>query len=135
MPADVADHVAAVALLGKPDQQFMQAIDSPPVTVGPLYAAKTIELCAPGDPICSDGDDGAAHTSYTKIGMVDQAATYAAGRGLTRPAYSGLTMSSVAVHGISASRLGRCTPCCSRAPSHCGCDRRIRSATAGCGRP
>src|ERR1700733_1814375 len=80
MPADVANHVAAVALLGKPDQQFMQAIDSPPVTVGPLYAAKTIELCAPGDPICSDGGEGAAHTSYTTIGMVDQAATYAAGR-------------------------------------------------------
>ncbi len=80
MPADVADHVAAVALFGKPDPQFMQAIDSPPVTVGPLYAGKTIELCAPGDPICSDGDDGAAHTSYTKIGMVDQAATYVAGR-------------------------------------------------------
>jgi cutinase-like protein len=80
MPGDVADHVAAVALLGKPDQQFMQSIDSPPVTVGPLYAAKTIELCAPGDPICSDGDDGAAHTSYTTIGMVDQAAAYAAGR-------------------------------------------------------
>ena len=80
MPADVADHVAAVALFGKPDPQFMQAIDSPPVTIGPLYAGKTIELCAPGDPICSDGDDGAAHTSYTKIGMVDQAATYVAGR-------------------------------------------------------
>jgi cutinase len=80
MPADVAGHVAAVALLGKPDQQFMEAINSPPVTIGPLYAAKTIELCAPGDPICSDGDDGPAHTSYTAIGMVDQAATYASSR-------------------------------------------------------
>ncbi|WP_413467623.1 cutinase family protein [Mycobacterium sp. RTGN3] len=80
MPADVADHVAAVALWGKPDPQFMQAIDSPPVNVGPLYAGKTIELCAPGDPICSNGDDGAAHTSYTSNGMVDQAATYVAGR-------------------------------------------------------
>lgn len=80
MPADVANHVAAVALWGKPDPQFMQAIDSPAVNVGPLYAGKTIELCAPGDPICSDGDDGAAHTSYTSNGMVDQAATYVAGR-------------------------------------------------------
>jgi cutinase len=80
MPADVADHVAAVALFGKPDPQFMQVIDSPPVTVGPLYAGKTIELCAPGDPICSDGDDGAAHTSYTSNGMVDQAATWVASR-------------------------------------------------------
>jgi len=80
MPVGVANHVAAVALFGKPDPEFMKAIDSPPVNVGPLYAAKTIELCAPGDPICSDGGDGAAHTSYTKIGMVDQAATYVAGR-------------------------------------------------------
>jgi cutinase len=46
MPADVADHVAAVALLGKPDTEFMQVIDSPPVTIGPLYASKAIELCA-----------------------------------------------------------------------------------------
>jgi len=80
MPASVADHVAAVALLGKPDKQFMDSIDSPPVTIGPLYAGKTIELCAPGDPICSDGDNGGAHASYTTIGMVDQAATFAAGR-------------------------------------------------------
>lgn len=80
MPADVADHVAAVALFGKPDPQFMEIIDSPPVTIGPQYAGKTIELCAAGDPICSDGDDGAAHTRYTSNGMVDQAATYVASR-------------------------------------------------------
>jgi cutinase len=48
--------------------------------IGPPYAAKTIELCAPGDPICSDGDNGTAHTTYTAIGTLDQAATYAAGR-------------------------------------------------------
>jgi cutinase len=80
MPADVADHVAAVALLGKPKPAFMKAIDDPPVTIGPAYAGKAIELCAPGDPICSDGNDGAAHTSYTKIGMTDQAAAFVASR-------------------------------------------------------
>ncbi len=80
MPAEVASHVAAVVLLGKPDPQFMQVIKQPPVTVGPLYAAKALELCAPGDPICSDGDDGAAHTSYTTIGMTDQAAAFVAGK-------------------------------------------------------
>lgn len=80
MPADVAGHVAAVALLGKPDSQFMQMIKQPPVEVGPLYANKAIQLCAPGDPICSDGSDGAAHTSYTTIGLTDQAAAFAAGR-------------------------------------------------------
>ena len=80
MPASVTDHVAAVALLGTPDTQFMRTIKQPPVTVGPLYAGKAIQLCAPGDPICSDGDDGAAHTSYTTIGLTDQAATFVAGK-------------------------------------------------------
>jgi cutinase len=80
MPADVADHVAAVVLLGKPKTEFMDAINEPPVTIGPQYTSKSIELCAPGDPICSNGDNGAAHTSYTTIGMTDQAATYAASR-------------------------------------------------------
>jgi cutinase len=80
MPANVADHVAAVVLFGKPDPEFMNAIDSPPVTVGPLYATKSVELCAPGDPICSDGSDSSAHTSYTRVGLVDQGAAFAAGR-------------------------------------------------------
>jgi cutinase len=80
MPGDVANHVAAVALLGKPDTEFMNTINDPPVTIGPLYAGKSIELCAPGDPICSDGNDGGAHTSYTTIGMTDQAAAFAASR-------------------------------------------------------
>jgi cutinase len=80
MPASVASHVAAVALLGKPDPQFMQRIGSPPVTIGPLYASKALELCAPGDPICGDGNDSGAHQSYTNIGMTDQAAAFAASK-------------------------------------------------------
>lgn len=80
MPASVADHVAAVTLLGKPDAKFMSEIKQPSVTVGPLYAGKSLELCAPGDPICSDGKDGAAHSSYTSIGLTERAAAFAAGR-------------------------------------------------------
>jgi cutinase len=80
MPTAVANHVAAVVLLGKPKTEFMNTINEPPVTIGPLYAGKALELCAPGDPICSDGNDGAAHTSYTTIGMTDQAAAFAASR-------------------------------------------------------
>jgi cutinase len=80
MPASIADKVAAVVLIGKPDTEFMDLIGQPPVTVGPSYAAKTLELCAAGDPICSNGGDGAAHTSYSKNGMVDQGAAYAAAR-------------------------------------------------------
>jgi cutinase len=80
MPSDVADHVAAVALFGKPSNGFLQTINTaaPPITVGSLYAGKTLDLCAPADPICGPGGDGAAHNSYPINGMTDQAATYAA---------------------------------------------------------
>jgi cutinase len=81
MPSNVADHVAAVALFGKPSNGFLQTINTaaPPITVGSLYSGKTLDLCAPADAICSPGGgDGAAHNSYPVNGMTDQAATYAA---------------------------------------------------------
>jgi cutinase len=78
MPPDVADHVAAVALFGKPNDRFMRVINEPSVAVGPLYAAKTIEMCVPDDPICSSGTDFNAHMEYAETGMVDQAATFTA---------------------------------------------------------
>ncbi|OBG72896.1 cutinase [Mycobacterium sp. E3298] len=80
MPAEVSNHVAAVTLFGKPSSQFMNIINEPPVTIGPPYAGKTIELCVPGDPICSDATNPIAHRQYVEAGMVDQAADYAAGR-------------------------------------------------------
>lgn len=83
MPSDVSSHVAAVTLFGKPSTRFMGFINQPPVDIGPLYGAKTIELCVPGDPICSDGANPLGHRQYVEAGMVDQAADFAAGR-LTR---------------------------------------------------
>ena len=80
MPPDVASHVAAVALFGKPNDRFMRAINQPDVEIGPLYAAKTIDLCVPDDFVCSSGRDFNAHMQYADTGMVDQAATFAAGR-------------------------------------------------------
>ena len=53
MPNDIANHVAAVILFGKPSAGFMNSIGAPPITIGPLYAAKTIDLCIDDDPICS----------------------------------------------------------------------------------
>jgi cutinase len=78
MPPNVANHVAAVALLGTPSNGFMTQIGAPPIVIGPLYAPKTTELCADADPVCSGGGDFAAHNSYADNGMVDQAATFAA---------------------------------------------------------
>jgi cutinase len=81
MPPDVADHVAAVALLGKPSDRFMRVIGQPSVTIGPLYTAKTIDLCVDNDPVCSsEGRDLNAHYLYESDGIVDQAAAFAASR-------------------------------------------------------
>ncbi|HET9876846.1 MAG TPA: cutinase family protein [Mycobacterium sp.] len=83
MPPEVANHVAAVALLGKPSSKFLNAIGAPPIVIGPRYAGKTIDLCAAGDPICSagsTGDTNAAHLAYGVNGMPAQAADFAAQR-------------------------------------------------------
>ena len=80
MPDDVAQHVVAVTLFGKPNDRFMRVINQPDVDVGPLYADKTVELCVEDDFVCSAGRDFNAHTQYVETGMVDQAATFAAGK-------------------------------------------------------
>jgi cutinase len=83
MPPEVAGHVAAVTLFGKPSDQFMRDVGAPPVVIGPLYAAKTIDLCADGDTICNGAPPGSpsiAHALYSVNGMVNQAAAFAVGR-------------------------------------------------------
>jgi cutinase len=83
MPLEVADHVAAVALLGKPSNEFLRQYGAPPIAIGQSYAAKTIELCAPGDTICSGAAGGGpniAHALYGVNGMASQAAAFAASR-------------------------------------------------------
>jgi cutinase len=77
MPPEVANHVAAVVLLGKPSPKFMELIGTPPVEIGDLYTAKTIDLCIANDPICSGTGDGANHSLYNKNGMTDRAAAFA----------------------------------------------------------
>lgn len=78
MPPDVADHVAAVALFGKPSPRFMRAIGSPSVTVGPVYQPKTIDLCAPNDLVCdAHGSSFDAHNSYEDSGLVTQGVNFA----------------------------------------------------------
>lgn len=77
MPPAVADHVAAVAVFGNP---WDKSLGAPLTAISPLYGAKTIDLCNPGDPICSDGADMSAHVGYVQSGMVNQAATFAASR-------------------------------------------------------
>jgi cutinase len=81
MPPEVADHVAAVALFGKPSTRFMKAINDPDAVVGPNYTAKAIELCVDNDLVCDPhGRSFSAHNQYAESGLVDQGATFAVQR-------------------------------------------------------
>ncbi|HZC50929.1 MAG TPA: cutinase family protein [Mycobacterium sp.] len=85
LPQDVADHVAAVAVFGNPTDRYL---GGPISAISPWYGHKAIDLCAPGDPICTPGgalaipthDEmfSAAHLSYKQSGMPSQAATFVA---------------------------------------------------------
>jgi cutinase len=85
LSADQAGHVAALALFGNPSDRYLGA---PVSTVSPWYGAKAIDLCAPGDPVCSPGalftvpthDEmfSPEHLSYPHSGMPAQAATFVA---------------------------------------------------------
>jgi cutinase len=85
LPQDVADHVAALALFGNPSDRYLGA---PVSTLSPWYGAKAIDLCAPGDPVCTPGAlftvptheemSSPTHLSYPHSGMPAQAATFVA---------------------------------------------------------
>lgn len=75
----IADHVAAVVLFGMPNVRAMNFLGEPPVVIGPTYAAKTLKVCVPEDPVCSDGLNFAAHRTYADdADMVNQGADFAA---------------------------------------------------------
>ncbi len=79
MPLDVADHVAAVALFGKPSARFMRAINDPQIVIGPSYVDKTVDLCVDDDLVCDpDGRSFGIHSRYPEVGMADQGATLVA---------------------------------------------------------
>lgn len=85
--ADAAEHVDAVVLFGTPAGQSLVKYGAPAVDVGPMYTAKSLEFCAPGDNVCSGGSVpgvNGAHGQYAVNGMVDQAAAFAVSR-LARP--------------------------------------------------
>jgi cutinase len=97
---EIANHVAAVALFGKPSSGFLQMIytGAPPITVGSRYVGKTDDLCIPEDPVCSPtGSDQGAHNGYIDRGLTDQAADYVVTHlGNQRPSQS---LSQASEHG------------------------------------
>jgi cutinase len=81
LPPEMADHVAAVAVFGSPESSFARMLGSGQLpTISPLYRPKTIDLCIPDDPICSEGGNPRAHGLYVQSGMTNQAAAFAASR-------------------------------------------------------
>lgn len=72
LPYSLADRVAAVAVFGNPAAKF----GNPVSTAVPPFAGKGIDLCSDGDPICSQGRNPFAHTSYEKGALVSQAAGF-----------------------------------------------------------
>ncbi|OBG23801.1 cutinase family protein [Mycobacterium sp. 852002-51057_SCH5723018] len=90
MDPEVANHVSSVVLFGMPNVRAMNFLNQPPVAIGPLYQPKTIKVCAPEDPVCSDGMNFAAHDTYASDGaIIEKGAAFAASRigdGPTAPA-------------------------------------------------
>jgi len=78
LPPGMDQHIAAVALFGNGTQRVLGPVPS----FSPAFAGKTIDECASGDPICSNGTTWSSHLqpSYINSGLVDQAASFVAGR-------------------------------------------------------
>lgn len=74
LPPDAPDHVAAIAVFGNPTAKA-----GLPLTVSPVWGPRSIDLCNAGDPVCSDGNDVAAHSNYVGSGLASQAAGFVAG--------------------------------------------------------
>jgi cutinase len=74
LPDNVADHVAAVAVFGNPSNR----VGGPLTALSPLFGVKATDLCNGLDPVCSNGNDVAAHRSYVEAGMASEAAQFVA---------------------------------------------------------
>jgi cutinase-like protein len=75
LPPNAPDFVAAIALFGNPTTKV-----GLPITASPVWGSRSIDLCNGADPVCSSGDDIAAHSNYGPAGFADQAAAFVAGR-------------------------------------------------------
>jgi cutinase len=72
IPHDVEPKVAAVLLFGNPLKAQGKSVTG-------IYQGRTLDVCAPKDPVCQDGgNDVVAHLSYIKD--ADDAAAFAAGK-------------------------------------------------------
>ncbi|ADT99134.1 cutinase family protein [Mycolicibacterium gilvum] len=83
LPAAVADNVAAVVLFGTPAGWSAKKYGAAGIDVGAAYVSKALELCAPGDAVCSGTvptEANGPHHQYGVNGMADRAAAFAVSR-------------------------------------------------------
>lgn len=73
LPPNAPDHVAAIAVFGNPTAKV-----GLPMTASPVWGSRSIDLCNPNDPVCTDGDSVEAHRAYNG-GPASQAASFVAG--------------------------------------------------------
>jgi cutinase len=66
-----------VAVFGNPS---IRLLGGPLTALSPLYGYKAIDLCNGAEPVCSDGNDVAAHSLYVESGLATQAAHFVADR-------------------------------------------------------
>lgn len=85
LPLGMDKHIAAIALFGNGTRKVFGPVSD----VSPLWGDKAIDLCTPDDPICNDNLDPEswagnwlAHlqAAYIDSGLVDQAASFVAGK-------------------------------------------------------
>ena len=74
LPSNLLPNIAAVAVFGNPATKFSNPLTSS------VFGGNAIDLCKDGDPICSGGRNPFAHNDYVSAGMVQQAASFVAGR-------------------------------------------------------
>jgi len=74
LPPDAAGRVAAVAVFGNPGARF-----GSPLSSAGAFAGRAVDVCVPGDPICSNGRERAAHSAYELPPYPQQAANFVAG--------------------------------------------------------
>ena len=78
LSAQVANHVAAVALFGNPQSSYAKQLsDNQIPAINPSYSPKTIDICLPDDNICAEGGSIIAHLGYVPD-ATNQAATFVA---------------------------------------------------------
>jgi cutinase-like protein len=80
LTAQVANHVAAVALFGNPQSTYAKGLaDNQIPALNPSYAPKAIDICLPNDNICAEGGSIIAHLGYVPD-ATNQAASFVAGK-------------------------------------------------------